>query len=92
MSIMVNFSCNGDPLFVALVDTVPRVGETVSLEFVPGDRPEWNQEALDHGDKIHNWDWVVRSVYHSFRKSSVGEPPRHSIFIDVGPRRAPRKH
>jgi hypothetical protein len=75
----------GAPVFSAMAEVVPRVGECVRHLVEPSKPSEWEPEALKAQLAGSGRHYRVTRVVHEFRKTSVMRPESQSVFLTVEP-------
>jgi hypothetical protein len=77
---------DGNSLFNAAAEALPRKGDVVVYSMEARDREKWNDEAWDERQAITGKEWRVESVQHEFRRLRIDSPEVHVIFVHLTPK------
>lgn len=73
----------GEPVFSAMAEVVPRVGECVMHIIEPLNPNEWSPGTLHQQLAVSRRTFRVMRIDHEFRKSSVMRPEMQTIMLTV---------
>lgn len=76
---------DGESLFNAAAEALPRKGDMVSYSMEARDREKWNDDAWEERQAITGKEWIVDKVQHEFRKFRIDSPEAHVIFVYLVP-------
>ena len=74
----------GDTLFSAPAELLPRAGDVVIFSMEARDGEKWNTEAWEDNLNMSGKEWKVASVWHEFRCMSIDRTV-HVVFVELTP-------
>ena len=75
---------DGDNLFSAPAEVLPRAGDVVNFLHEARDGEKWNTEAWEESLDMSGKEWTVQRVYHDFRRMSI-DRTAHVVFVVLTP-------
>ena len=75
---------DGENLFSAPAEVLPRAGETVKFSHEARDGEKWDTAALEESLGMSGKEWTVQSVWHDFRRMSI-DRTAHVVFVVLTP-------
>jgi hypothetical protein len=85
MSTLLTFiDADGNNLFSAPAESLPRAGDKVNFSHEANDSEKWNTEAWEQSLDTSGQEWTVQSVWHDFRRMSI-DRTAHVIFVVLTP-------
>jgi hypothetical protein len=75
---------DGDNLFSAPAEVLPRAGDIVNFSHEARDGEKWNTGAWEGSLDMSGKEWTVQRVCHDFRRMSI-DRTAHVVFVVLTP-------